>query len=212
MVVICSALPFVRLVPATHKLLVRTNKLLHYVGHHVWHQVHHAVHVAATSSQTVIQYACRVSPGALAAIALAVIPPASQASAPGGLFSPSGQIVAQAPQGSAGQVGEIGRGGSLPFSSATEKPQDNLGSTVITMAWTDVPSPASATNITPAYPAGPAFIMPVDNSPAPTGQAQSVPEPSSLAVLAAALCCVGLIKRRFRYDTSVLPVCSRIRM
>jgi hypothetical protein len=232
MVVPCPAFPFASVAPVTHKLLLGAKKALPHVGHHVWHRVHHAVHTMATSPQLWAASTCRRLPAALAAIALGVIPPASQVFAPRDLFSPAGHATEQSPPGSSAGViggGNGSGGGSRASAPAPGETQTDFGpatttadveSTVITMPFIDVLSPSpsptqsSSRHLTDPYPTGPGFSMPVADSPRASGPALSVPEPSSLAVLVAALCGAGLIKRRSpgRYETSVSPVCSRIRM
>jgi hypothetical protein len=220
MVVPCPTFPFASVAPVTHKLLLGAKKALPHLGHHVGHRVHHAVHTVARNPQLWIATGCRRLPGALAAIALGVIPPASQAPTPRDPISPAGQATEQSPQGgSAGVIGGgIGSGGgsraSAPATGETQADfgpattTANLGSTVLTMPFTDVLSPpstaqSSGRHLAGPYPTGPAFSMPVVDSPPAADPAQSVPEPSSLAVLVAALCGAALIKRRSRVATNL---------
>jgi hypothetical protein len=209
MVVPCTAFPFASVARVTHKFLLGTKKALPHVGRHIWYRVHHAIHTVATNPQLLISTACRRLPGALAAIALGVMPPTSQASAPHSLFSPTTQPTVQSPQGGSTGIGAgiDSSGGSLPATS--EAPPDlgpatataALASTIITMPYDDVLSSSLPTqdpdpHPTGSYPIAPAFQTPAADFLPVIGPAQSVPEPSSLAILAAALCGARLIKRR----------------
>jgi hypothetical protein len=209
MVVPCTAFPVASVAHAAHKSLLGTKKTLLHAGRHIWHKVHHAVHTVATKPQLLISTACRRLPGALAVIALGVMPPTSQASGPHSVFSPTTQPTVQSPEGDSTGIGAgIGSAdGSLPATS--EAPSDlgpapataALASTIITMPYNDVLSPSLPTQDPDRHPAGSYPIAPAFQAPAADflpvmGPAQSVPEPSSLVILAAALCGARLIKRR----------------
>ena len=221
----CPTPPFAGVAPATHKLLVGTNGRWPHIGRHVWHRVHHAVHTVAANPQLSISGACHFLPGAVAALALTVMPATSPAPAPHIFLPPAAQTTTQSPEAGSAAASGAGTGsggGSWAFEPATSgTPTDPgadttaaaLGSSIITMPDNTILSPPSLArnsypHTTGTDPTSPVFQLAAADVTPLTDPAQPVPEPSSLAVLAVAFYGASLIKRESR-GRSGLPARSR---
>jgi hypothetical protein len=193
--------------PAVPRVLTGATKAVRHIFRHVAHRAHRALHAAAAHTRSLVSAACHQIPGAFAVAALGVIAPSPSPEPSLVTVSPSGSPTQSAPMGSPGWTVP-----SAPVPMVTPAPADP-GSTLVTPSLADpgstlvmqppgtISPPPSASQILPPYQApaaqrGIALAASSLRGPASTTKAQPVPEPSSLFVLAAAICGLSLIRQR----------------
>jgi hypothetical protein len=176
---------------------------LAHIRHHVWHRVHHTFHALSANST-----ACQVLPNVLAAIALGVIAPAPQASPPHAEGPAVVDPSVLSPDTSSMGITWAGFGGGIwaqaptvshaPADPAADTTPGPLGAPISSLVASEILAQPALTQMAGLYPAviDPAPLVMAMNVEPAAGLTESVPEPSALAILAAAACVAGLIKRR----------------
>jgi hypothetical protein len=210
---------------AHHAAISLAHRVLHAVGQarsqiarHAMHRIRRAGHSVVTHTQVAVTMGCHVAPGAFAVVMLALSPSAGPAQE---LLLPPVITPEQLP--SEGVIGLAPAEMTPPFGAVAWPPSGtrsdpsvaaDVGSIIVTFLPPDgVPplaTPAAVTltpyllpprrfgSLSNARALADASVPVLSASTAPFAGARAVPEPSTLVVLASALCGLCLVPRRAR--------------
>jgi hypothetical protein len=211
-------------VPLAHRVLHAVGQARSQIGQHVMHRIRHVGHRVVTHTKAAVTLGCHVVPGALTVAMLALPLPAGPPQEL--LLSP---IITPEPLPPDGVTGLSPAATMLPFGApawpaAGARPNPlvsaDAGSTIVTLLPPDgvplatpaaltlapfLPPPGNFGSLSNAAVVAVPSLPSVPASTPPSTGPQAIPEPSSVVVLASALCGLCLLPRRARRPSTKLP-------